>query len=195
MRYMDYYFSKEGTVYSWAGAPETKPEDTLGMYKGWTLTEDNITTYPDVEEGRYRDSNTIKHNIITPVGATMGNRSMAQDDSRIVYGLKPIGGWNWNDYTRYDHWYRDHVKDDVWPYLADSYPGTIYLPVDVNTRLSDLGTVINDYVSKESAKFITGANSLSNIDKYYSDLDALGFKEYQDIYINAYGTYQANLKK
>jgi putative aldouronate transport system substrate-binding protein len=64
-----------------------------------------------------------------------------------------------------------------------------------NTRLSDLSTVIVDYVTKETAKFITGANSLANIDKYYSDLNALGLKEYQDIYVKAYATYQAGLKK
>jgi putative aldouronate transport system substrate-binding protein len=194
MRFWDYIYSQEGGVYSWNGAPSIREQDTLGMDKGFSVNESGAEIYPDVDSGKYGSGYEIVQRIITPFSSTMGNRADIYNDKRVVCGLEPVKETLY-DLSNGDPFYRKSIVDNLLPYAVDSYPANVYFTAEENTRLSDLKTVIMDFVDKESAKFITGANSLSNIDKYYSDLNALGFKEYQDLYSKAYNTYLNNLKK
>ena len=54
---------------------------------------------------------------------------------------------------------------------------------------SEIKTVIDDYITVESAKFITGARPISEIDQFYEELKAMDVEEYIEIYVNAYSTY------
>jgi putative aldouronate transport system substrate-binding protein len=195
MRFVDYIFSREGGVYSWNGAPANHEKDTLGMYQGWAvIPETNAEYYPDVASGKYSSPFEIIVKRISPFSGTMGNRNDILNDKRIVCGIEPMKETIY-DINGGDQFTRKSVVDNVMPYVVASFPNNIYFTAEENIRLSDLSTIITDYVEKETAKFITGANSLSNIDKYYSDLNALGFKEYQELYAKAYAAYQANLKR
>jgi putative aldouronate transport system substrate-binding protein len=194
MRFMDYIYSIEGTVYSWNGASAAREEETLGIYKGWTVDDNNTEIYPDVVAEKFDSAITLIWKLITPFSTTMGDRSDAYNKRRIIAGFEPEKETKFNlEYG--DHFYRNSIINNIMPYVQEPYPNNIYFTAEENIRLSDLSTIITDYVEKETAKFITGANSLSNIDKYYSDLNALGFKEYQGLYAKAYAAYQANLKR
>jgi hypothetical protein len=191
---MDYLYSIEGAVYSWNGASAAREEDTLGIYKGWTVDENNTEIYPDVTAGKFDSAYSLLMKLITPFSTTMGDRSDAYNKRRIIAGFEPEKETKFN-LENGDHFYRNSIINNIMPYVQEPYPNNVYFTAEENIRLSDLSTVITDYVEKETAKFITGANSLSNIDKYYSDLNALGFKEYQELYAKAYTAYQANLKR
>jgi putative aldouronate transport system substrate-binding protein len=112
---------------------------------------------------------------------------------RVLSGLKPIP-YNPGDLTNGNNYFGQTWRDKVQPYTTDPFPAFLYLSPQDTARRSDLATVLDNYVRSESAKFITGANPLSNIDKYYSDLNALGFKEYQDFSVKAYNSYLQNSK-
>lgn len=68
------------------------------------------------------------------------------------------------------------------------YPSPIYLSEGDIIRSSDLYTVLNEFVTSEVARFITGQRSLDSaeINKFYADLDVMGIKEYEDLYIKAF---------
>ena len=126
-----------------------------------------------------------------------------QDDAEL---LKKTWGINFerkytNGYSGHDP-YRDPTKMDEsgthrWgqiynifiPYATlTPFPNPIYVSADDITRSSDLSAVLNEYVSIECAKFITGQRSLNNaeIDAFYSELDAINIQEFEDIYVKAY---------
>jgi putative aldouronate transport system substrate-binding protein len=194
MRFWDWIYSQEGGVYSWNGAPAYHEGDTLGLYRGWSLSADGAEVYPDVEAGKSNSGYEFVLKYITPFSGTMGNRSDILNDKRVLCGLEPLKETLY-DLSKGDPFYRKSVTDHILPYVAAPFPSNIYFTAEENIRLADLKTVITDYVEKESAKFITGANSLSNMDKYYSDLNTLGFREYQNLYTDAYNAYLGNLKK
>jgi len=60
--------------------------------------------------------------------------------------------------------------------------------------VADLSTVINDYVTSETAKFIVGARPLDELDAYFAELKDLGIEEYIDIYTNAWAGYIATIQ-
>lgn len=75
----------------------------------------------------------------------------------------------------------------------EAYP-TIYFDDATQQRISELKLVIDDFVNTESAKYITGVNSLDNLDAYYEQLKKMGYDEYLGYYVDAYKTYQANME-
>lgn len=190
-RFIDYLYSQEGSVYCWNGAPATREEDTLGMYQGWSIAEDGSEYYPDVAAGKYENAYDIIVGQISPFNTTMGDRSDILNDKRVLSGLEALDEPEYSPENG-DGFFRITVTENVLPYLTEGFPSVLYFSEEENIRLNDLGTVIGDFVSKETAKFITGANSLDNIDKYYDELNALGFQEYLGIYEKAYENYINN---
>lgn len=67
-------------------------------------------------------------------------------------------------------------------------PG-VYLSVEEQEKVTDLKMVIEDYITQETPKFITGARSLDEFDAYQEELKALGIEEYIEIYRNAYAPF------
>ncbi len=192
MRFVDYIFSQKGGVYCWQGAPAVAEEDTLGMYQGWTVEEEtNNVIYPDVVSGEYESEYDIIQRILSPFSGTIGNRSDILNDKRIVGGLEALPETVYN-LDNGEHFYRHTVTENVMPYTQTPYPNNVYFTEEENLALTDLKTVISDFVEKETAKFITGVNSLDNIDRYYQDLASLDFEEYQNYYVHAYENYLQN---
>ena len=70
----------------------------------------------------------------------------------------------------------------------------VYLTAEQNQRVADLSTVINDYVTAESAKFIVGTRPLSELDAYFEELKSLGIEEYIAIYQEAYAPFLETLQ-
>jgi putative aldouronate transport system substrate-binding protein len=195
MRFLDYIYSQEGSMYAWNGAPASDAKALMGMWSGWYLDDDNNSVYPDVVSGKYPNVFELVVKKISPFAGVVGNRSNLQYD-RMYFGghPNPVNKVNYNPENG-DHFYRISLIENLMPYVEDPYPINVYFSQAENIRLTDLRSVIKDYVDKETAKFITGANSLENLDKYYSDLNTLGITEYQNFYVKAYDIYQRNMKK
>lgn len=71
---------------------------------------------------------------------------------------------------------------------------SVYLSAKDNQRAAELDTIINDYVTAESAKFIVGARPLEELDTYFEELKALGIEEYIEIYRNAWAGYVESIQ-
>jgi putative aldouronate transport system substrate-binding protein len=188
MRLMDYLYLREGNIYSWNGPTALYKTDTLGLLEGFMYSEDYVEQYPEVISGKYPSVYEFIERKISPFTGRHGDYSDLFNDLRVLSGLQPETVRKYNVTFADNHW-RQSMYDWAIPYAIDGYPPITYLSAQENTRLSDLKTVITDFVNQETAKFITGANSLNNIDKYFSDLNSLGFKEYLDLYVKAYDFY------
>ena len=74
-------------------------------------------------------------------------------------------------------------------HLAEDQFNTQYVYFDEETaiQVQDLQTVIRNYVTTETAKFITGARSLDEFDAYLEELEAIGVDEYLQYYKDVTG--------
>ena len=86
------------------------------------------------------------------------------------------------------------MDEKVIPYSKSIFP-KVYLQPDQLEKRNTLFTTMKDYCEMMEAKFITGAEPLSNLDKYFSQLKKMGAEEYVKIYQQAYDAYLSNLKK
>lgn len=68
----------------------------------------------------------------------------------------------------------------------DVYPAYVYLDAETAVEAGNLQVMLQEYSAKETAKFVTGARSLDEIDNYFDEMDALGAKEYVKIYKDYY---------
>ena len=66
---------------------------------------------------------------------------------------------------------------------------SVYLTVEQEELVTDLKMVIEDYITQETPKFITGARSLDEFDAYQQELKELGIEEYIELYRNAYAPF------
>ena len=51
-------------------------------------------------------------------------------------------------------------------------------------------TAIDEYASQETAKFITGARPLEDLDSYFDEIERLGAAEYVQVYQEYYDAIQ-----
>ena len=70
------------------------------------------------------------------------------------------------------------------------YPNIIFFTPEETEAVMNLKSIIEDYVSSESAKFITGVRPLNEIDNFFDELDVLGVQELLGYYKNYYENIQ-----
>ena len=56
--------------------------------------------------------------------------------------------------------------------------------------MGNLATVLREYARTESAKFITGARPLSELDDYFDQMEALGALDFVKVYQDYYDAMQ-----
>lgn len=77
------------------------------------------------------------------------------------------------------------------PYrTSDIFPGTVYFDADTTEQLANSKTAIDQYATQESAKFITGARPLEEVDDYFDEMERLGALEYVQTYQEYYDSIQ-----
>ena len=191
MRLMDYFYTVEGVIYHLEGPPVNKNEPTFGMFNPWFWdAERSSAIFPDVESGKYVSNYENRLREISPIVNRRGYVAIATDAIRELAGQPREENLQFDTLSG-DGNMRASVYELAVPYGIDAYPNIVYFTPQESTRISDLQTVINNFVSQEAARFITGANSINNFDRYLNELNALGYKEYQDFYIKAYENYLA----
>lgn len=60
-------------------------------------------------------------------------------------------------------------------------------------RAEELGTLLGDYVTSESVKFITGTRPLSQVEDFQKELEGLGVEEYLEYYREGYASYMDSI--
>ena len=93
-----------------------------------------------------------------------------------------------DDTTVDGHW-RATTREGMEGHVTAVRLPDVYLTEEESVTASEIKAVIDDYITVESAKFITGARPISEIYKFFEELKAMDVEEYIEIYQNAYSTY------
>lgn len=210
-RMLDYVYSPEGSIYYYYGP--MKGEDPLDIYddQGWYYDEDGNMCNAATVAG---EATTVFEWALRHVFPTtyMANYIDYVDGAKEMAGLETAAETEqWPDailgepyeviwrtkYSRENasgYWRLicvDAWKDNMTTVALPS----IYWNADDATRVDELGIVITDYITTESAKFITGVRPLSEIDKFYEELKNLQVDEYIQLHRDGYAAYLEGILK
>lgn len=89
----------------------------------------------------------------------------------------------------WDHRWRVSQTAAMEDYLTFIRLPSVYLTAEQEEEVTDLRMAIEDYITQETPKFITGARSLDEFDAYQNELKNLGVERYIEIYREAYQNY------
>lgn len=209
-RIVDYMYSDEGALYYFYG-PMKGTEETLGMVDGWYYDENNRITTDKVVNGEFTDISEYAYQYIKSYSSAPGRFDHYSQTAAAMAGIEFPG----KEMTIVDKLtgaeipslimdvYTDDNNDGHWritqseamiDHLTAVRLPDMYLTAEQNQRVADLSTVINDYVTAESAKFIVGTRPLSELDAYFEELKSLGIEEYIAIYQEAYAPFLETLQ-
>ena len=209
-RIVDYMYSDEGALYYNYG-PMNGTEETLGMVDGWYYDENNRITTDKVVNGEFTDISEYAYQYIKSYSSAPGRFDHYSQTAAAMAGIEFPG----KEMTIVDKLtgaeipslimdvYTDDNNDGHWritqseamiDHLTAVRLPDVYLTAEQNQRVADLSTVINDYVTAESAKFIVGTRPLSELDAYFEELKSLGIEEYIAIYQEAYAPFLETLQ-
>lgn len=198
MDFLDWWFDESNALIACFG-PNENDDFKLDMTCGWYYDpETTLWGYADVDTGGlYSNSSTYRKQCISPLtsvalGAiTAGARfqlwgaamylGLPYDRENLVFNI-----------AEPDHFMRVQYRQ-LLDYMVPGFPSKVFFTVEDNVAISDYQSVINDYVTAETAKFITGQRELtdSELEKYFNELDAMGYQDYLQYFVN----YYENLKK
>lgn len=183
MRFLDYLYSEEGSVYSTWGCSEGS-EDSKGIIGGFYLMDNGTIGYRDVDSGKYESSFDYWVNAIE-----LSQETPRDEGKRILYAQEMLGvedpQYPELDLTNPDDHYRSICYEAQQGHLVQGLP-SMYLAADQAATYTDLQTVIKNYVDAETAKFVVGQRSLDELDAYFEELKALGIDEYVQICKDVY---------
>lgn len=209
-RIVDYMYSDEGALYYFYG-PMKGTEETLGVVDGWYYDENNRITTDKVVNGEFTDISEYSYQYIKSYSSAPGRFDHYSQTAAAMAGIEFPG----KEMTIVDKLtgaeipslimdvYTDDNNDGHWritqseamiDHLTAVRLPDVYLTAEQNQRVADLSTVINDYVTAESAKFIVGTRPLSELDAYFEELKSLGIEEYIAIYQEAYAPFLETLQ-
>lgn len=200
----DYMYSDEGAMLYQTGplkgsAEEAAVPGSNGWYvKDGIVTNDLIESNPtytitngntgyyyiagrfdNYEAYRFEYAGVEKENEVRTIHDVITGRDVAAPvtDSSV-----------WLDDNWDRHW-RVTQTAAMNDYLTFIRLPSVYLTVEQEEQVTDLKMVIEDYITQETPKFITGARSLDEFDAYQQELKDLGIEEYIEIYRNAYAPF------
>lgn len=192
MRFIDWMYTTEGSVYHYNG-PSTKAVDDLvdSNYKGWYL-EDGISSefYANMldENNPYQNNYAvIVGEILLFAGGKTSDRRNNAENFQELFGAEKIG--TVLSLENGDGFARQSNNEAVKPFYTSGYPRYVYMDEDTSQQVNDLYHVINNFVIKESTKFITGLRPLEQLEQYFEELKSLGIEEYRQFYADAYQAY------
>lgn len=209
-RIVDYMYSDEGALYYNYG-PMKGTEETLGVVDGWYYDENNRITTDKVVNGEFTDISEYAYQYIKSYSSAPGRFDHYSQTAAAMAGIEFPGKEMtivdkltgaeipslimdvYTDDNNDGHW-RITQSEAMTDHLTAVRLPDVYLTAEQNQRVADLSTVINDYVTAESAKFIVGTRPLSELDAYFEELKSLGIEEYIAIYQEACAPFLETLQ-
>lgn len=199
----DYLYSEEGAVLYKFGPMQG--QDPLNMLDGWYYDENGLITTKLVADGTFATWGDYVQQYVYPymyVGTDRGINETARKMAGLesiekeytikdaVTGDTIVGAVTKEyDYSTADgHWRKIATEAQEGNMTVLRLPG-VYMTEDIALRSTELGKVIKDYVTAESAKFITGSRPLSEIDAFFEELKKLEIEEYIGYNVEAYSAY------
>lgn len=77
--------------------------------------------------------------------------------------------------------FRAALEDTMVPFVTKEMPVTIYYDEATAERVNYLFTLVREYATQESAKFVTGRRPLSELENYFDEVNRLGAAEIVEI--------------
>lgn len=168
MRWVDYLYSYEGALLFNKG-----PEGILWEY---TDKENRVKQYLPVPNGEdredYRATLTPNYGIPAP--------TISIDD--IYKGLK----------ADFEVWVDNESKTKLLDQGARIPFPTLFLTSEQQAEVTTLTSDLTTYVRQMEAKFVTGAEPMSNWDNYVATVKKMGGDRMQQIYQEAYDQWKSN---
>lgn len=183
MRLIDYLYSAEGSAYANAG-PVAGSEDELGMIEGVVAGSDGTPKNKPVEDGKFATIWDYQQPYVQLDRQMVLNEMAANAFEYERVGL-PVQ-------TTPEEYMATEIKNDnpeyqAWNMFKAQYPYCIkpldepYATAEQNERLTDLRTVMENYVDAEMAKFVVGERPIDELDKFMEELWALDGQELWDL--------------
>lgn len=195
LKFIDFFYSDLGIVYTWNG-PVAGSEDAMGNPNaGFYIAEDGTFVNVGVENGTYASAWPNNLHLEVPCGLCVGANCCSATSPELntevalltsAAGL-PVTSTDWNITGNKDNYYRASMEVFVSPYETSDFPFYVYMTEDQTNRVNEIKTVIDPYVKKEVARFITGARSLDEFDQFEAELEGMGISEYIQLYKEATG--------
>jgi len=194
---LDFLYSEEGSMLYMYGPKEG--EDPLGLVDGWYYREDKTITTKLVEEGTYSLMELYARDYIRPHDCA-GFRvdPVTNGTGEIITYKDAVTGLDYNvihdrTMTRSsnDEWWRLETIEKWTSYATSIRLPMAYLDSDTLAVIGDKATAVNQWVTQETAKFISGKRPLSDIDKFFDELKGFGVEEYIATYQAAYAGFMA----
>ena len=206
LAFADWFFEPTGQNYEMSGnGPSSAQTDYLLGEKGFEIDpETKVATWVDITENPnlYQSSTDYMYKKIN----LWSYKILGMGNTRSTIVKERMAGWAEEDLddgypditgmedaselrttlTDGEMNFRVALEDTLVPYVVDGYPSIVYLDQDTALRAANLLTVIKEYAEQESAKFVTGARPLSELDAYFAEIERLGATEYVQIYQDYY---------
>ena len=206
---MDYMYTLEGS-FIYANGPE-QGKDPLNLVDGWYLDEAGNMTTKLVADKTYDSWTAYKYQYIFPItdvsrnsaildsaeGQAMSGRTEPYKEVQVLdtvtgdYVLSYVKKV-YDDTTAQGHWFLSNGKSSE-PYITFVNLPNVYLSEDDALYAAELKTLLENHVTSESAKFITGVRPLSEIPAFQEELKAMGIEDYIAMYREAYSTYMEGI--
>ena len=203
---VDYMYTDEAAMFYQSGPMKGTPEEQDG--NGWYITEDGVVTNDLIQSNptyTLTNGNTANYYINGLFDnyeayryeyAGVEHEQMYRPIVDVITGEEvqvPVADPSiWEDDNWDRHW-RVSQTAAMEHYLTFVKLPNVYLTREQEDIIIDLRTVIENYITQETPKFITGARSLDEFDAYQQELKGLGIEEYIAIYAEAYAPYVASI--
>ncbi len=210
MAFADWFFGNRGANYEMSGngPADTMTDDLYGV-SGFHIDPDTkAMTFQDVID--HPDLYSGNNDYAVKVIELWGYKTLGLGSTSSTLQREMLSGWSDDELddgypdittmddpsqlrktlTDGDQFFRTALLDTLCPYVVDGYPAVAYLDEDTAQEAQNLLMVISEYAEQESAKFITGARSLDELDNYFDEIENLGAKDYVKIYADYYASLQ-----
>lgn len=181
IKWADWHYVYDNYQVSHNGPSAEDTEWLCNLKSGWTATKN--------EEGRYVFTCAeMEDGTVGSFGDYQNQKVQGIIGNYFGLGYDMFGESKWPlNPTVYEF----KEDENVLPYIVDPYPQSTFLSLDEVEKTSSLSAAINTWVNEQYALFISGAQEINdaNLEKFYAQLDKLGFQEYQQIYVDYYYNY------
>ncbi len=190
VRLLDYVLSPEGSSYFRYG-PEKDNPDTLGLIEGYVANDTKTNIVLPFAENGYANMTAYQYSKISFFYSTIAANTVlngyAYEAAGAKYHIKSLDELdivnNVGHYNMYQN--ATTVKGNT-----IEGPKSAFMTEEQGVTYVDLKTLLDSHISAEIAKFIVGDRPLSELDKFMSELEAIGIQEYVDLVEEVYGTWQ-----
>ena len=206
LAFADWFFTEEHYEMSGSG-PSENQTDYLGNVAGFHIDEETkVETFPEFAENpdKYASKNDYVVKEIMLWGFKtfgLGSPSSSLVKQRMAGFENPDDGYAdvtspesdsdlRKTITDGEQHFRLALQDTLCPVVETGYPNSVYLDAETSVEMGNLATVLREYARTESAKFITGARPLSELNDYFDQLEALGALDYVKVYQEYYDAMQ-----